>query len=267
MSEHPLLELREVSVVCDGAAILDRISLCVNEAQRWAVIGPNGAGKSTLLRAAAGLQSVGGDILLYGRPLNRYSARARAVALAYMPQKPEGVIPFTVHDFVMLGRYAHMGVLGMASPQDYRCSREAMAVCDVADLSQRLMSTLSGGELQRVLLAGAVAQESALMLLDEPTTFLDPAHERLFGEAFARLHATRTLTSVTVTHDINNALLQSTHVLALRNGSVLFSGSVDAFRCRCPQILQQLFGVCFEVFTGNRDNVEIFGAWGGVCAH
>jgi iron complex transport system ATP-binding protein len=260
--DHVAIELREVHAAYDRAEALAGISLSIQKNSRWAIIGPNGAGKSTLVRIVAGLtRAKQGMVLVNGCPVESYSARKRARSLAYMPQKPEGIIPYSVHDFVMLGRYCVMGLLGVPSRQDRELVADAMDICDIRHLAMRLMSTLSGGELQRVLLAGAVAQGAPLLLLDEPTTFLDPAHERQFFEALERLHARRELTTVIITHDINNALLQCTHIAALQQGTVLFAGESGFFRNRCPDILRELFGVGFTVYTGADGDPAVFGTW------
>lgn len=260
---HRIIEIRGVHAAYDTVEVLSGISLSVDARDRWAIIGPNGAGKSTLIKLIAGLtRSTRGTLLVNGTDINKYPARQRAQALAYVPQKPEGIIPYTVHDFVMLGRYAAMGILGLPSAADRRAVAEAIDICDVRALAMRLMNTLSGGECQRVLLAGAVAQSTPLLLLDEPTTFLDPAHERLFFEALSRLHTQRALTTIMITHDINSALFQCTHIAALRGGTFVFAGTTAEFRKRCPDILNAIFSIQFKRFLATEGQNEVYGAWG-----
>ncbi|MFP4164121.1 MAG: ABC transporter ATP-binding protein [Chitinispirillaceae bacterium] len=258
----PVIELENVHAAYEGEDALSGVSLTVEKSSRWAVIGPNGAGKSTLVKVIAGFEKATcGSVQINGLDINCYSSRKRAQTLAYMPQKPEGVIPYSVHDFIMLGRYCTMGLLGVPSPADRQIVAEAMDICNVGHLAMRLMSTLSGGELQRVLLAGAVAQAAPLLLLDEPTTFLDPAHEHLFFEALSRLHARRDLTIVMITHDINNALLQCTHVAALQAGKLLYTGTSGELREQCPGILRNLFGVNFNAFFCHDREPSVYGTW------
>jgi iron complex transport system ATP-binding protein len=246
--------------------VLKDVSLSIKKNQRWAIIGPNGAGKSTFIKVISGLvRSVNGTVLLDGADLRTYNPRKRALKMAYVPQKPDGIIPYTVHDFVMLGRYASMGLMGQPSDEDREMVDTAIAICDVGHLMMRTMNTLSGGELQRVLLAGAVAQASPILLLDEPTTFLDPAHERLFFDAIERLHDNKDLTTVMITHDINSAMYQCSHIAALRNGKLVYSGTTSEFKNRCPEILEDIFGIPFRQFSCSQQSDTIFGSWGVPC--
>jgi len=245
-----------------GHEVLRGVDLCVDTGQRWAVIGRNGVGKSTLIKAMAGLlRPVEGQVLVNGRNVLEYAARRRAHEIAYVPQKPEGIIPYTVQDFVMLGRYSLIGLFGMPGDNDQRAVDRALHSCDVLELRRRMMTTLSGGEVQRVLLAGALAQEAPLLLLDEPTTFLDPAHERLFFKALQSAHGERNLTTVMVTHDINTALASCTHILALLDGRVHFAGEASGFRHLCPEILREVYGISFATYAGGHGRLSVYGTW------
>jgi iron complex transport system ATP-binding protein len=258
----PFLEIRRLCFGYGERSVLNRVSLQVESGQRWAIIGKNGTGKSTLVKTVAGLlRPVAGRVLVDGRDVAAYSAVHRARTIAYVPQKPEGTIPYTVYDFVMLGRYARLGLFGMPREEDKAAVAEAIDMCDVSSLRQRMMSTLSGGELQRVLLAGALAQNTPLLLLDEPTTFLDPAHERLFLRALELAQKTRSITTLMVTHDINTALTSCTHVLALLDGRALYAGCAGDFSGRCPGILQTVFGIPFSRYHDDGADTEIFGTW------
>lgn len=261
-----VVETAGIHVSFENGEVLGGVSLTVKKNERWAIIGPNGAGKSTLIKVIAGLLHQNkGEVLLNGMSLRLYKPRIRAQAMAYVPQKPDGIIPYSVYDFVMLGRYVSTGLMGQPQSRDKELVENALAICDVKHLVNRTMNTLSGGELQRVLLAGAVAQDSPLLLLDEPTTFLDPAHERLFFDALKRLHDTTDLTTIMITHDINSAIYQCSHIAALRSGKTMYAGTTDAFKERCPQILEDVFGIPFRQFTCNLKNETVFGSWGGIC--
>ncbi len=259
----PILAVRNLIAGYNGHDILRGVNFQAESGQRWAIIGGNGAGKSTLIKSIAGLlRPSAGKALIGDRPVFDYSARERARRIAYVPQKPEGAIPFTVRDFVMLGRYAKMGLFAEPGSADHEAVDSALALCDVDNLRDRIMTRLSGGELQRVFLAGALAQQAPLLLLDEPTTFLDPAHERLFFKALESAHTRAELTIVMVTHDINTALTSCTNLLALSQGRVQFAGAVETFRERCPEALSELYGIPFEQFIGSRDGRSVFGVWG-----
>jgi iron complex transport system ATP-binding protein len=262
MAHAVTVEIRDIHASYGALAVLKGVSCTILRNERWAVIGRNGTGKSTLIKIVVGLmRQESGSVFVNGTDIRKCPVRARARMLAYVPQKPDGLIPYTVEDFVMLGRYGAMGVLGVPSGADFRAVREAVDICDIRHLAGRLMSTLSGGELQRALLAGAVAQQTDLLLLDEPTTFLDPAHERLFFDALARLHEHRDLTVIMVTHDINTAIAQCTHICALVAGIPAFRGTTADFAAQCPRALDRIYGVGFERYVSGND-APVFGAWG-----
>ena len=266
-SRTAVLDIKDLWASYTSARVLCGLTLNIQRNERWAIIGRNGTGKSTLIKHIAGLLTPDrGTILVNGIDVKKYSSRNRAQVMSYVPQKPDGIIPYSVHDFIMLGRYSSMGLLGVPSLKDHKAVREAIDICDIRHIVDRLMNTLSGGELQRVLLAGAVAQQTPLLLLDEPTTFLDPAHERFFFDALTRLHEQRELTIVMVTHDINTATAQCTHIGALLDGQFVFSGTSQQFVSRCPAVLEEIFSVRFERYTCSSGKTEAFGTWGIPCS-
>lgn len=260
----PLIDINLMHAGYGDRVVLRDISLRVDSAQRWAIIGRNGTGKSTFVKTVAGLLAQSrGTVTVCGKDIARFRARERACRIAYVPQKPDAVIPYTVYDFVMLGRYARMGLFGMPDDVDRQAVAEALDFCDLRSLYARMMNTLSGGELQRALLAGALAQETPLLLLDEPTTFLDPAHERLFLRALRNAQEGRGIVTIMVTHDINTALSSCTHILALLDGAAHFCGDIGRFRELCPAILDTIFGISFSSFTGKKGEKTVYGTWGG----
>ncbi|MBN2312187.1 MAG: ABC transporter ATP-binding protein [Candidatus Hydrogenedentes bacterium] len=232
MSE-PALEIESLSFSVRGAPILRNISARIGHGETWSIIGANGAGKSSLLKCLMRIHSGwSGRVQLFGRPLESYSQRQLAQRVAYVPQ-PGGDqrFPYTVREFVRMGRYPYAGPLGAAHPGDKAAVDEAIARADVGRFAARTFDTLSGGERQKVFIAAALAQQGDILLLDEPTAFLDYRHQ---AEVFAILRAinrdTRT-TIVAVTHDVNAALLAGGHVLALRKGEVAWSGPTRDLAC------------------------------------
>jgi iron complex transport system ATP-binding protein len=259
------IQINSLRVGYGTQTVLNDISLTIRAGERWAIIGKNGSGKSTLIKTlAALLPPASGTVSIDGGAVASLRARSRARMIAYVPQKLESTIHYSVHDFVMLGRYATMGLFGVAQPQDEAAVALALELCDVAQLKNRLMHSLSGGEVQRVLLAGALAQDCPILLLDEPTTYLDPAHERLFFRALQSAHSARQLTIVMVTHDVNTALHFCTHAAGLIEGQLHCALSIDAFRQQCPQLLQTLYGISFERYESAAGAAPLFGTWGGV---
>jgi iron complex transport system ATP-binding protein len=191
------LECRDVVVDLDANRIVDGVTLRV-EGGAWAtIIGPNGAGKTTLLRAIAGLADASGDVLVDGAPLRHMKTRERATLIAYVPQHP--LIPpgISVFDYVLLGRTPHIPYLGSETAHDIDAAHDAMELLDVVRFATRALESLSGGELQRVLLARALTQEAPVVLLDEPNTALDIGHQQdltlagLYAARLVMLHGGR----------------------------------------------------------------------------
>ena len=190
-----------------------------------AVVGPNGAGKSTLLRALAGLLRLrAGSIWLDDRPLDAYSARERARLVAWMAQQGEADGELTVRDVVMLGRLPHLGLFTPPGTRDETIVEQAMAATECTPWQQRRLDQLSGGERQRALLARALAVQAPILLLDEPTTHLDPPHQVALVSLFRRLGRTQAV--VSVLHDLALAL-QADHLVVMSAGRVLAEGAHD----------------------------------------
>lgn len=221
----PVLDVVRLTVRIDGAPILSEVELSVGRGEFLSVIGPNGAGKSTLIRCLAGLIGPrNGEVLLGGRSLATYSRRALARVVSYVPQADTRELPFSVRVFVEMGRYPHLGSWATLGPSDLEAVEIALERTDTIHLAGRPMGSLSGGERQRVLIAAALAQGGSVLLLDEPTTFLDYRHQMGILELLERLHSDEGLTIVTATHDLNWTVAVSDSVLALKEGRVLFHG-------------------------------------------
>jgi iron complex transport system ATP-binding protein len=225
-----LLVVRDVSLVRQGRSVLRGVSLDLERGRRLVLVGPNGAGKTTLLKCLNRiLGGWSGSITLTGRDLNAYSHRQLARWMAYVPQAGVQTAPFSVEVFVAMGRYPYQGPLARLTAQDRQAVDAALELTDTVFLRDRAMHALSGGERQRVLLAAALAQEAQILLLDEPTVFLDPRHEAAFCAVLSRVHQERNLTMITVTHDLNRAVLMHDRLVALKQGEVVFSGTPESF--------------------------------------
>jgi iron complex transport system ATP-binding protein len=211
------LEAREISVTLGAQRVLDGVS-CAFATGWTAIVGPNGAGKSTLLRVLAGLLAPAtGSVHLGGQPLDTLPARERGRQLAWLAQLGDISGELTARETVALGRLPHLGLVGVASVADEAAIERAMAVTECSAWQHRPLAELSGGERQRVLLARALATEAPVLLLDEPTTHLDPPHQVALVRLARRLAATHTV--VTVLHDLPLAL-QADRVLVLQRGRV-----------------------------------------------
>ena len=241
----PALEVRNLSYRINGRAILRDVCFSVETGTYVSIIGPNGAGKTTLLKCLNRiLTGAEGEIRVWGRPLGQYSQSELATHVGYVPQGGTDDLPFTVFEFVMMGRYPHLSAFTSTTRRDEEAVSMALELSGAEELADRDCATLSGGERQRVLIAAALAQEARILLLDEPTTFLDPHHQRDVLRVLARINRESGVTILSVTHDINTAALTSDEVLALREGIVVFRGSpqnlVDG------AALCELFGQAFH---------------------
>jgi iron complex transport system ATP-binding protein len=194
-------------------------------------------------------------VRLNGRDLASLSQRELARRMAYVPQ-PGGVqrFPYTVREFVRMGRYAYSGPFGTAHPGDGAAIEAAMHRADVEAFADRTLDTLSGGERQKVFIAAALAQGSDVLLLDEPTAFLDYRHQGEVAEILHSINRQSGGTIVSVTHDVNAAVLTGGYVLALRDGQVVWSGPAE--KLTCAETLERVFGTSFRFLddpvTGQR---------------
>jgi iron complex transport system ATP-binding protein len=219
------LAARALDVALGGRPVLQRADVVLRPG--WtAIVGPNGAGKSTLLRAMAGLLPVaGGEVLLDGRPLGAWRANERARRIAWLAQQGEAPAELTVRDVVLLGRLPHTGFFSAPRAADHEAAGRAMVATECAAWMDRRLDALSGGERQRVLLARALAVEAPVLLLDEPTTHLDPPHQVALVRLLRRLGAVgRTVASVL--HDLPLALLAD-RLVVVAGGRVLAEGARD----------------------------------------
>ena len=220
-----MLELAAVSFAYGDRPVLREVSLAVARAEIIGVVGQSGGGKSTLLRLCAGLLAPASGSVRVGGVDPRRTPRAQlARRVAYLPQEHVLGFPFTVAEVVLMGRYPHRGSLSLESDEDVRVAEEAMRRCDVAELAGRRFHELSGGERRRALLAQAFCQAAELVLLDEPTASLDPAHALAVFAALEAARREREAAIVIVTHDLNLAARFCDRVLLVDGGGVAAQG-------------------------------------------
>ena len=221
-----MLELRGIAAGYGGTPVLREVSFTVPKGSLTALIGPNGCGKTTLLRAAARqLPLLAGEILLDGRPVSSYGRTEFARKAAFMPQV-RSVPAITAGALVAHGRFPHLGFSRRLRPADRAAVQAAMEATGVRDWANRDLRALSGGERQRVYLAMALAQDTDLILLDEPTTYLDPGRQFELLDLIASLPG-RGKTVVMVLHDLSHALRYSTQLLLLEQGRLVQRGTPE----------------------------------------
>jgi len=225
MDEPPRLVAEGLSLGYDGRVVVEDLRLAIPEGRITVVVGPNACGKSTLLRGLARLlKPRGGTVLLDGTEIHRLPTRTVATRLGILPQQPIAPEGITVADLVTRGRHPHQRWFRQFSHDDEAAVDAALRATGIADLSDRSVDELSGGQRQRVWIALALAQGTPLMLLDEPTTFLDLAHQIEVLDLLATLNEDEGRTVVLVLHDLNLACRYADHLVAMVDGRIAAEG-------------------------------------------
>jgi ABC-type cobalamin/Fe3+-siderophores transport system ATPase subunit len=222
--------------------VLDGIDLRLPDGAITAIVGPNGCGKSTLLRSVGRVLSpAAGAVLLDGRPVHRTPTRDVARALGLLPQS--NVVPeqLTVRDLVERGRFPHRGAFSRWSSEDQAAVDEALAATGTDELADRVVEELSGGQRQRAWIAMVLAQQTPILLLDEPTTYLDLAHRLEVLRLLRSLNTTRGVTVAMVLHDLDEACRYADHLVAMHDGDVVAEGAPGDVVT--PDLVRRVFGV------------------------
>jgi iron complex transport system ATP-binding protein len=242
------LDARGVVLGYGDRTVVDGVDLQVPDGRVTVIVGANACGKSTLLKGLARLlKPRGGSVLLDGRDLHRTPTREVARHLGMLPQSPVAPEGITVGDLVARGRSPHQRWWQQWTPEDEAAVDRALAATDVAGLADRAVDELSGGQRQRVWLAMALAQETAVLLLDEPTTYLDLAHQVEVLDLVARLNADEERTVVMVLHDLNHAARYADHLVAMREGAIVVEGPPE--EVITPALVRDVFGLECVVVT------------------
>ncbi|GAA1495556.1 ABC transporter ATP-binding protein [Paeniglutamicibacter kerguelensis] len=236
------LAAETITLGYDERVISRDLSIEIPEGAFTVIVGPNACGKSTLLRALSRLLKPKlGSILLDGRTIHSYKAKEVARKLGLLPQTSTAPDGISVADLVARGRYPHQSLIRQWSKHDEAAVVDAMAATNVTSLSGRQVDELSGGQRQRVWVAMALAQQTPTLLLDEPTTYLDIAHQIELMELFSRLNRENNQTMVAVLHDLNHACRYATHLIAMKDGNVVAAGNPSEIVT--AELVEEVFGL------------------------
>jgi iron complex transport system ATP-binding protein len=237
----PTICVKHLSHSFDGRVVIDDLAFEVATGEFFIIIGPNGSGKTTLLKLLAGLLPLKtGHIHLLSKSLTEYTAKSLARKIAYVPQNVPVEFPFTVTQVVLMGRSPHLGMLGFEGDEDLRLAHEAMTTTDVANLADRRLDQLSGGEQQRVFIARAICQQPNILLLDEPTAALDLSHQARLMDLMEQLKTEQGVTIVMVSHDLNMAAMYADQLLLISRGRIARNGPPD--QVIDYDLLEQVYG-------------------------
>ena len=240
------LQARDLTLAYDARVVVRELGVEIPDGSFTVIVGPNACGKSTLLKALARLlRPAAGTVLLDGQAISAYPSKEVARRLGMLPQTPVAPGGITVGDLVARGRYAHQRLLRQWSAQDEALVVDAMRMTEVLDLAGRYVDELSGGQRQRVWLAMVLAQQTPILLLDEPTTYLDIAHQFEVLDLCADLHEQLGRTLVAVLHDLNSACRYATHLIAMKAGAVVASGPPEVVIT--ADLVEEVFGMPCQV--------------------
>ncbi len=235
----PLIEIQQLTVQLNNKIILSELNLSLEKGDYLCLLGPNGAGKSTLIKTLLSIHSIhSGSILLQGKPLRTYTAKQRAQHISYVPQVYTQQ-HHRVIEFIRMSRYPWRNQLAGWTDSDQHAVDRAFALTHTADFANRPMQELSGGETQRIMIAAALAQQSQVLLLDEPCSFLDPRYQTDIHNLIYQLNQQHGISIIEASHDINHAATHAQHVLALKDGQENWQGKAAEFLT--PQHLADLY--------------------------
>ena len=238
-----MLEVNNISLNYGECPVVEDVSFMLEAGKVIALLGANGAGKTTLLKSLnASLPIAKGEILLNGKSLKEFSRREIAREIAVIAQENETKFPVSVLEFVLSGRFAQPSAgLGWETENDLQIAVDCLALCDLKSYENRLMNQLSGGERQRVILARALATQAKILLLDEPTTNLDLAHQAMMFRLIRERCESCESSAVLITHDLNLASEFADEIILLKNGKILAKGVPE--KVLTEENLLEIFGV------------------------
>jgi len=246
----PILELRQVGLTLQGQQILHNISFNLQAGCSYTLLGPNGAGKSTLLKCLNRIQqNWTGDIIIQGESSRKLSQRQIARRIGFVPQQNSLSSNYRVHEFLLLSRFAQHGAWAGIDQADRQALDFAVERAGVAPFLDRRLNSLSGGEAQKVFIASALMQQTPILLLDEPTTFLDPRYQEEVNQLLSELARSEQITMLQVSHNINSAAHFSDRLLLMKKGQLIKEGTPQELLN--PESMNNLFETEFIFLEHN----------------
>lgn len=256
-----LLEIKNLSFNYPGSTlskrVLNDISFNVKKGEFVSILGPNGSGKTTLLKILAKLLTPTQGILsLNGIDYTEFKSKDFFKIIGYVPQKFYSIFPYTVFEIVLMGRTPYFGAYGFESDQDIYKVNTVLKLLELEELAHKSINEISGGELQKVIIARALAQNAEILLLDEPSTHLDLKHQLAIFNHLKKIN-TAGKTIISVSHDINLSALYSDRIIFLKEGSILEDGSIS--EVFTEEIIRKTFDVSSKIIWGNENSLpQIF---------
>ncbi len=239
-----LFDIQNLNFSFGKKEILKSLSLKIYEGDYLSIIGPNGSGKTTLIKCLTGILTVPNKKIFFKNiPIENITQKKLASQISYVPQVNEQSFPFTAKEFLMLARYPHLSRFTSVTQKDKTAVEKAFEITGTKEFANRQLNTLSGGEKQMIFIAAALAQGGEIILLDEPATFLDPKHEEKIYKILKSIHQNENKTIVTITHNINSAILFSNKIALLKNGEICYYGNSN--KITEDNILEKAYGKKF----------------------
>lgn len=250
------LETSKLDIAYEERLIVEDLNIQIPQGQITALVGANGSGKSTILKTMARIMNPkGGQVLLDGKSIHKQSTREVAKQLAILPQNPTAPEGLTVTELVSYGRFPYQKGFGSMRPEDKRMIEWAIEVTGMNEFHDRPIDQLSGGQRQRAWIAMALAQETDILFLDEPTTFLDMAHQLEVLQLLEMLNTTANRTIVMVVHDLNHASRYAHHMIGIKKGKAVATGSpVEVMN---PDVLREVFNIEADIVIDPRSGVPL----------
>jgi iron complex transport system ATP-binding protein len=248
---NPAIETNNLTFAYKDKPILDGVSLLVERGEMIGIIGPNGSGKTTLLKIFSAVLRGQGVVTLHGKAIETYGKRQLSRLAAVVPQESHVNFPYTVAEIVLMGRASHHSPLAFERETDLKVVQTSMDLTDTLALADRYLHELSGGEKQRVIIARALAQEPKILLLDEPSAFLDLKHQLEIFELMRQLNRERGLTIVAALHDVNLAALFFPRLIMLCDGRIYRDGKPG--EVLTEETIREVYGIRVRI---ERDPID-----------